>query len=151
MKNKRKYSLYDSNDSSLSVTPPKKTRRLNDKNIRYYIQNDFPKYHDFGKPDFIDLGKRHYRLAYNTDSIFNNDDYLEKEVINENDSYKLYIKIPRKSEWFDLNEREIILYRQEDTALESPLKLNIDLIYKKYRSKTGYIYVSGRDIKKLLS
>ena len=148
---KRKFSSFNiENLQNDNDNVRKKRKIITDQNLKYYMTKPFPNFHEFGTPDFIDTHKRQFRIAYNTDSIFNIDDKKKKEAIYEDNCYKLYIKIPKGSEWLNAGDNELTLYRKEDILLESPITLKINKIYKKTKSKTGYIFVSGKDVKKLL-
>jgi hypothetical protein len=158
---KRKNTNNDDNDNDdTSLTRENKRRKglrgqiLTNKNKNYRKHTDYPRFNNFGDPDFIDENNRQYRIAYQNDSIFYKNTIIgekdKKELIQENDSFKLFIKIPKGSEWFNSTDRlEVTLYRRSDKILDFPIRIKIDNLFKLPRSKTGFVFVSGSDVKKL--
>lgn len=122
-----------------------RTDRINE---RYYEKNNVPTFVQFKTYHFVDEEGRQYMIANDNHDTFQNKNlrYLpdtNRCVINSYNEIKLFVKLPRKLEWFSEmdNGRALILEtRSGDESYSITLKSNTIVDRKR---RTGTIFVSG--------
>lgn len=123
-------------------------------NELYYAKKDCPGYSQFGSPLLKDDKGRYYKLAYKNDNIFSSKEEEEKKeqiIRNGLNGIKFYVKIPKGSDWFNQNElmgKPINFYFFDDIS-DRKMRLNIENAFRIKTSKTGYVFLNGKDLIKL--
>lgn len=113
--------------------------KFNEESLNYYAQKQSPNFSEFKEPDFKDNKGRLYKIALDHN----------KPIKSGLGSMKFYIKLPKKTEWF--NQKEL-LHSNINFTLENGENINLKLesCFRIKNSKTGYVFLNGKDLNKLL-
>lgn len=117
----------------------------------YYAHKDCPSYSDFGTPLLKDTNGRYYKLAFSNDNKFSNKSTKPEIIKNGLGSVKFYVKIPKGSSWYNSNEliKPITFYFYDDLN-DKRLNLRIEGTFRDRNSKTGYVFINGQDLNKII-
>lgn len=126
---------------------------FNQKSELYYNKKDSPNYYNFDNPDLKDENGRLYKLSFKDDNIFNSEKNKKRELnFDGQNNLKLNVKIPKNSKLFNQNKDLRTKKKFEFLNNENkPVILTIEKIFFLNRAKTGFVYVSGENLKDLFT
>jgi hypothetical protein len=126
---------------------------FNQKSELYYNKKDSPNYYNFDNPDLKDENGRLYKLSFKDDNMFNSEKNKKRELnFDGQNNLKLNVKIPKNSKLFNQNKDLRSKKKFEFLNNENkPIILTIEKIFFLNRSKTGFVYVSGENLKDLFT